>query len=316
MTITGPGPTATELTPYEFAEFCFGALQAVAPEREQDLRQSMELESVRLDIQPDTFGLLFQVGLDDGGIHKVIETSPLACYLLWAVAMEALANMAAVFAASRFQMPDGRFLNAAETKRASETAATALAWVEDAITSGQVTGSPSRLPRRAPYPLPPGADQDIELAATELALCAAGWVMHHELAHARLGHIGSSIASLMKEKEADQAATEWLINSITGSAAKKRSVGIAVATITLLRLEEAVGRGTRAGRFTHPPAIERLHTALSDVRIDDDGVAVACIALCRLLDARNITPPSTIKSGGPVRELLDELALLYQQSTK
>ena len=309
---------SSELSLYEFAQYCFGALDAVAPERGVELRETMENESVRLDILPDTFGLLFQVGPDDGHTYEVIETSPVACYLLWVVALDSLASMAAIFASEGWKMPDGSVIDAVAAEAARERAAAALAWTENAITSGDMSGDPPRLPRRRPpNPLPPGADKDIELLATELALCGAGWIMHHELAHARLHHRGSGLDPLVKESEADRAATDWLLQSATGVPAKKRSLGIAVATISLLRLENRTGRVTNAtGRFDHPPAIERLHSALSDSRVDDDAVNVACVTLCRLLAQRKVEPAATMKLDGPARDLLDELCLAYKRATR
>lgn len=316
--MTNQDSPRSELSLPEFAEYCFGALDAVAPERGVELRQTMKGHSVRLAILPDTFGLLFQVGRDETRAFQVIETSPAACYLLWAVACDCLAWMASVYAAEGWLMPNGSVLDSAAAEAARETASRALAWAERAITSRNTTGGPPRLPRRRPPdPLPPEAEQDIELVATELALCAAGWIMHHELAHARLGHLGSGLDPLVQEREADKAATDWLLGSAVGVPAKKRSLGITVATITFLRLEERAGRGRdRFGRFDHPAAIERLHTALSDVRVDDAAVDTASITLCRLLEQRQVEVPTTMKPNGPAGAMLDELCFAYERATR
>lgn len=316
--MTNSETSSAELTPHEFAQYCFGALESVAPERSLELRDTMENENVRLDIRPDAFGLLFQVGPDQERAYEVIETSPIACYLLWVVALDSLAWMAAIFASQGWRMPDGTALDVADAEKARATAAAALAWAENAITTGNITGVPPRLPRRRPPdPLPPGADQDIELLATELALCAAGWIMHHELAHARLHHRGSGLDPLVKEREADGAATEWLLASADAASAKKRSLGISIATITFLRLEERTGRVHDGfGRYDHPAAIERLHTALSDVRVDDDAVGMAVIKLCRLLAERQVDAPATLQPNGDPRELLDELCFAYERATR
>jgi hypothetical protein len=123
---------------------------------------------------------------------------------------------------------------------------------------------------------------------------------------------------LVKEREADAAAIEWLLALVTAKMErKKRSLGIAIAVVTLLRIEDRIGRGRNmAGRHDHPAAIERLHIALSDVRVDEDAVGFAIIALCRLLEQRQVARPLALQADGNARDLLDDLCVVYQQATR
>jgi hypothetical protein len=315
MTSTGVPSCALDLP--DFAAYCFEALDLVAPERSADLHHAMAAENVRLAVLPDTFGLLFQVGPDHTGHYTVIETSPIACYLLWAVAWDCLASMAATYASEGWRMPNGWVPDPADAEEARQGAAAALDWVERAITTGDMSGVPPKLPRRRPSdPLPLGAEQDLEVLATELALCGAGWVMHHELAHARLNHLQPGVDILSTEEEADREATEWLLAGAAGAAVKKRSLGIAVATLTLVRLEDRIGRVPNPdGSYDYPAAIERLRIALGDRRIDELATGVAAIALMRVMEGRQLPAPAGLTPDMPARELLEELCSAYRRAT-
>jgi hypothetical protein len=129
-----------------------------------------------------------------------------------------------------------------------------LHWAFDSWLNKRDVQWPEQLPK--PLPEPPHASD--EHMAQELSLCAVGLLLHHELAHVRLGHEGKS--ELEMEREADRAAAEWVLSGLPERDARfvKRALGMAVALAVLV----ADGIHTnRYGGQTHPRSYDRLmHT--------------------------------------------------------
>lgn len=104
--------------------------------------------------------------------------------------------------------------------------------------------------------------------ANELFLVAISWIIHHEVAHARLKHDVWTLASITEEVAADKSAT---ITICAGEADNqrlhKRAMGVCAAIVFLLALDLQAGRTTTT---THPPSFERLLNNLDLTGLDED----------------------------------------------
>lgn len=105
----------------------------------------------------------------------------------------------------------------------------------------------------------PHPDTDAHIA-NELFLTAIAWIVHHEIAHARLGHEDVTVNSVLQESDADRAATDWVSGGTREPGPLfKRGMGITCAILHLLAYDLEHGRVT----FTsHPPTYERLVASL------------------------------------------------------
>ena len=124
------------------------------------------------------------------------------------------------------------------------------------LLQAHAAGSPVEWPsldiRPERYP-PQDTDSFI---ANELFLVAIAWIIHHEIAHARLGHQEVTVTSVSQENEADEAATRWVCRGTKDSASlHKRATGVVTAVVLLIAYDLEVHR-TRSK--THPPSFERL----------------------------------------------------------
>lgn len=101
----------------------------------------------------------------------------------------------------------------------------------------------------------PEPDTDAHVA-NELFLTAVSWVIHHEIAHARLRHENVTVNSVLQESEADRAATDWVrTGTPEPHSLFKRGMGVTCALLHLLAYDLEHGRVTFT---THPPTYERL----------------------------------------------------------
>jgi len=109
---------------------------------------------------------------------------------------------------------------------------------------------PAIKPVRFPVPETDG------YCANEIFLTAISWVMHHEIAHARLDHEELTVNSIQQEIDADRAATEWLCIGVPEPGPQfKRALGVSCAILHLLAYDL---ERRRAMSTTHPPTFERL----------------------------------------------------------
>ena len=93
------------------------------------------------------------------------------------------------------------------------------------------------------------------------AFAALAFILHHELAHIRLGHTAEQgLLSLEQEKAADRMAAEWLLDSpgLNPRALLERQLGITIALAWLASRTVYVGHSSK----THPPAWDRLYQVL------------------------------------------------------
>lgn len=161
---------------------------------------------------------------------------------------------------------------------ATRDAAKLLHWIVDRERSaGLGKPWPSDCPR--PQRLPETTDSqeisDIRLAS-ELFLCATGWILHHELAHIELGHRGFSVLSIKEELCADKLATKTLLDGVTNRVIiEKRGLGIAIALLAIgcLELETRVERNN-GFPTSHPKTAERLYAALNHDAISNAPVVL------------------------------------------
>lgn len=118
-------------------------------------------------------------------------------------------------------------------------------------------------------------NEDI-LIANELYLCAAAWIIHHELAHIYQDHNNAPLIneeSRAQETEADNSATNWILKGITDEAVlKKRGLGVAIATLALTAKDIITGEFKEK---THHKSFQRLYDALSPYFLDPDHVVYA-----------------------------------------
>lgn len=119
--------------------------------------------------------------------------------------------------------------------------------------------------------------------ATELFLCALGWIIHHEFGHVVLNHpLGIEAFSIQQEQEADRYATDWLLDGIyqDDPRLKKRSLGLAVAVLCLQSLEVKLVCLSN----THPGAHERIFANTSQhVCGDDEVINATCTVVLQYL---------------------------------
>jgi hypothetical protein len=109
--------------------------------------------------------------------------------------------------------------------------------------------------------------------ANELFLVAVSWLIHHEIAHARLAHESTSTSSQEEENEADRMATQWVCGETKeADPLHKAAMGIAIAVLFLVALDL---ESERVYSHTHPPAFERLILNLDETGLGEDEVIYA-----------------------------------------
>jgi hypothetical protein len=152
-------------------------------------------------------------------------------------------------------------------------------------------------PTELPRPIPGLSDTSDEHVADEIALCALAFLLHHEFAHARLGHQVSppGLESILQEREADYAAADWILGSLFaadphGPVFVKRTLGITVALATMVGL--GIQLGNHGGQ-THPRDFDRM-TQTIERHLDEPNHLVWAFALAILklhIDQKKIQTP-------------------------
>ena len=141
--------------------------------------------------------------------------------------------------------------------------------------SNLVSSGVEQWPLQGPRPTENSDFADDEHVATELFLCAIGWILHHEIAHVVLKHpmIKSSFGQ-QEERAADQHATNWLLEGLQPGAPelKKRVLGITVALLCLQSLEV---NDHVCLRNTHPSAHDRIFSNLNNYQASNHEIVAA-----------------------------------------
>ena len=132
------------------------------------------------------------------------------------------------------------------------SAAQLLLWSKRNLTSNLF----EEWPKGYPKPNQNRPEGSLLHQADEAFLCAIAWIIHHEIGHITLNH-GSlmTVRSRDEESEADDRATEWVLDSVTDpEMITKRSYGVVTALMAV--------RGFSKGGVTHPEPEERLYKFL------------------------------------------------------
>lgn len=169
-------------------------------------------------------------------------------------------------------------------------AMTLLSWAMDALL-GKRTTDPWPEGLLVPVANPgKGSDENV---ADELALTAAAFLLHHELAHHYLNHTPrvDHSENIQEEKDADAEAANWILGAeVRGSAAFfKRALGISTSLLVLLA--RAIHRRRFSGT-THPREFDRLvHVLDRHVPPEHRLWQFVALALKLHLDAAGIKTP-------------------------
>ncbi len=265
-----------------FVDAAFGAMLSVAPEREQDLRATMEAHGIRLE--PVTVGAFFQAQPHDDATSHIkwrIQASPVGCYFVWAFVNYQFVHMQRVYAAA----------NGSAVPDDSHGEYSALDWAASAVAHTEkghpLESEPQLYPTLMGYPPPPNANKDPDYWVSEVALAGIGWILQHELVHAIEQHraptsVAENAASRRNEATADRGGVDWVLNQQVANDTMmlKRSLGIVSAVLSFVELECRLG-------FTsdgpHPPAAERLldaaqHCSMHSVALDYGAVVMLELA--------------------------------------
>lgn len=265
-------------------------LVAVAPEKGPQVLKYIQEKDVKVRVDENADRILFQA--NSGQQTIVVGLKCLA--RLWASAFAYFRIYTDVAAAKLADLNTReRDLRSSERMR---QAGDVLKWAietEIAIKWEALTGLSSGGPREAlPFGLPqPFAETEYasdQHVADELFLVALGYILHHELAHLKLGHVGEKgVASVLQEKDADREAANWLLEGLDDEWTPmfvKRALGIAIGLSWLASLNVYIGP---AASKTHPPAYDRLYQVLAQ-HIEDSGHPVwAMVSLILSLHLQN-----------------------------
>jgi Peptidase U49 len=148
-------------------------------------------------------------------------------------------------------------------------------------------------------------------AANELFLVAISWVMHHEIAHARLKHEEFTVNSIPQELAADAEATRWICRGEKDThRLHKRAMGIATAIVFLLALDIHVGRTTTT---THPPSFERLINNLDNTELDEDQMIYSFAFVLADIHISESSVPGEIDRDGSFRDMCVSACMLLRE---
>ncbi|WP_166267123.1 phage exclusion protein Lit family protein [Marinobacter caseinilyticus] len=264
---------------------------SIVPERKHELGDWVDSEGVTLDFI-DRPSFTFHVYTQ----KKTVQTSIATLEYLWATSHVHLVLYDEYGQAQR--RGDTQF-NTGGNHR-SRSALEIAKWAVENLLSTGVQPWPESFIR--PHSHPENCS-DVH-TANELFLCAFAWMMHHELAHVRLGHNEAITSrSLEEEKEADVEATKWILSQCSDSAqAQKRIYGVVAAILALQAISSPSGNSIMQ---THPPTFERLDYCLFESGVDPDNEAyafAACIMQIQLA-ARGV---SIAHDGKSFRDIYSE----------
>lgn len=237
----------------------------IAPERAHEVTDLLKQHQIAL-VLDDRAGFVFTAGPSEHG--NQIRASVQGLELLWALSFAYY-----VLYQEWKRNPAAAELDLSASSR-TRGAAALLQWALENNVGGRRVMWPDDLPHPevASAGVRAGGEPRDEVVATELFLCASAWILHHELAHLRLQHPLVTTDSVAEEREADQAATAWILDSLPEEPHRlKRGLGIAVAVVALavLKLERPTMSSGGLPQ-THPGVAERLFDALDHSAFGED----------------------------------------------
>ena len=238
-----------------FIENILDSLQNVAPEKQADLIRLLSQHRPKVKLN---YSRGFFFAADPG--TKRIEMSLQGLEFLWAAAY----MFYVVYNACARSSKKGEGYLTFDQDKGCQVALLLYKWASDNLNAPAATPWPKTLP----CPSKGMAVESNEYVVTELFLCAAAWILHHELAHIRLGHVDGLAISIPQEKVADEEATRWILQDCPkGAPCEKRALGIAIAILVLTSLDYTRGTFESA---SHPRSYQRLFDAMVDTINDED----------------------------------------------
>jgi len=263
------------------------SMHNVAPEKAQELERVFKEHNVSFEIRADDTRQGFSADLT----NKVIIVRHPRLERLWAIAFGYYRFYREV---SQQKLPDEslREIDLTRTPELRE-AGLLLKWAVDSLTAPPLGNRLPTWPDGLPRPTENDEKHSDENCATELFLAAAGYVLHHELAHIRLGHRSydelESADAIQQEKEADYAAADWLLDGFDDEfdqRFQKRALGVCLGLISLASLYLHVYVG-RVESDTHPPVYDRLYQVVGRHVHDPDNLPWAFVATALVLHLQN-----------------------------
>lgn len=249
------------------------AIERIAPERLAEFEETYPDLNIVVEDSPTWI-----FGVDSS--TRAIGLSVFCLEVLWATAYSHCLLYQKMIGG---RQPDNEFAKAALMAPECLEACQLLKWITQRRLGAAV---PHEWPAGLPNPSQENDALDQRKLATEVALGALGFIIHHELAHIRLLHSGKS--EISSEKDADHAAVDWILRdgfiSTTDPADKKRLLCIAHA------LSVTVIRDIYTGDFdgiTHPRSFDRLNYALSRHLADNNHLSRSFIAFVLKLHMDN-----------------------------
>lgn len=271
----------------------------IAPERERELATLCDLNDLTICLS-DESAFNVRIRLDT----REIVIGVAALEFLWA---SAYAHLILYNEYCRAQLTGADAFDTGGTER-SRKALELLAWAGRNISSSGDAEWPTEFPRPERFP----AERSDGHVANELFLCALAWIIHHEIAHARLNHQPLiTTCSIAEEKEADVAATRWILDMCrVPQEARKRTFGIAAA---ILALQGFLNPDQFVSLKTHPSTFERIDYCLNAAGVpeDDEVFAFAAVIMQIQLAFRGIDKKF---DGNNFRELCSEYLLEFARN--
>lgn len=295
-------------------QFLPASLLNIAPEKGQELHRLLVEHRVRFTVS-DEKGWGFETR-PVGDCHE-IRASIRGMEMLWALSYAHYASYQKFKQHETGAAPVEVDLSADPALRG---AFELLAWV---LASHRDPAHRKPWPSDLPMPAGAGKVEDgeepsPERVADELSLCAAAWILHHELGHVVAGDPLVTVSSRTEERTADRAATDWVLEGVTDEMMiLKRGLGIAIAVVALAALELEAPPPPRSGAPTHPSAAERIHAALDHVAFGPDHQAFEFAAIALKVHLHRVGAELPAGEYDSAREMLDDLCgALYNWSRK
>ncbi|MBU3563840.1 integrase [Polynucleobacter sp. Tro8-14-1] len=274
-----------------------GALFNVAPEKEiQCIQHRDDYQFDLVFVDEKKFGIRVRFNEDDAHPEIVLPISSLE--YLWAFSHYCWVLTQEYAASQRGGSENFNCLGNERLKTSSKL----LQWARRNLFDSGI----ERWPELGPRPMQDACCFDDSQVATELFLVALGWIMHHEIAHVVLRHplIRTSFLE-QEEREADQFATEWLLDGLkkNDSRFRKRALGVATAVLAIQSLEVD---STACLRNTHPDAHDRIFQNIELCGYaGDETIEAFCVVVLQYLFCQ-----TTIKvnvDGNSFSEILSDL---------
>ena len=256
-----------------------GLLKAIAPEKAADLDALLPNGQPTIDKIETEDSFAFFVYPSTNRITAGIG----CCGRLWATGYGYFCIAERLFQAEKQDIHTAQEINLKGDRQIGE-ATTLIEWAIDVeIQIAELRKRKERIPGSFAWPddLPKPVSNPPKMSnrqvADELFLCAAAFILHHELAHIRLGHVSSNDEDEMKaiEAEADMASAEWLLQGLDQHDERfvKRALGVALALAWMASLAVFVPEDQEY----HPPSCDRLYNVVARFVTDPNHLVWAFV---------------------------------------